>query len=193
MNFWDWCVAHGTGLIIAAVAVVVLIIVICIAVGVHKRKKRIAESATEKPSAIKKIYVTTDGYFSNRPDIKKSRLIAVLEQREDDGAIAIVKIFSKDGKEQKIGKTFIPGLILRPSEHPAISKESIVGRQVIIGVKRNNQTKPKSLYPNDFEDTGDKLTDIEYKKIKEEVHNDEPKFRNSFNKKLRKWFNHFKE
>ncbi len=147
----------------------------------------------KKESAVKKIYVTTDGYFNNRSDIKKSRLIAVIEQRKDDGALAVVKIYSEDGKEQKIGKTFIPGLVLTPENHPALTQNSIIGRQVTIGVKRINQDKPICLYPDDFCETGDALTNKEYKKVKKEVHNDDPKHRKTFKEKIKKWLKHFKQ
>ena len=61
------------------------------------RKKKRGKRKKHK-SAVRKIYKTTDGYLSGRADIKKPRRVAVIHQRKDDGALAVVKIFSK--KEQ---------------------------------------------------------------------------------------------
>lgn len=144
-------------------------------------------------SVVGKIFKTTDGFFGKRTDIKKPRNVAVVEQRKDDGAVAVVKVHSKSGKEEKIGKTFIPNLVLKPEEHPALTKESIVNRQVIVGVSRNGATKPRSIFPEDFQGTGDALTSEELKKVQEEVHNDEPQHRETYRKKMEKWRKHFKE
>ncbi len=145
---------------------------------------------------VQQILKTTDGFLGNRPDIKKPRNVVVVEQRKDDGAIAVAKISSKQGKEEKIGKNFIPDLVLDPKTHGSLTEDSIVSRQVIVGVKRidkNGQEFRQSIFPNDMTETGDKLTDEELEKVRKEVHNDDPKHRKSFIEKLRKWFNHFKE
>lgn len=145
-----------------------------------------------KQSAVRRIYVTTDGYFTSRSDIKKKRNIAVLEQRTDDGAIAVVKIYSKNGKEQKIGKTFIPGLTLSPDKHSALTEDSIVGREVIMGVKQSDKTY-RPIYPTDFVSTSDTLTRKELKKVRKEAHNDTPEHKETFTEKLKRWFKHFKQ
>ena len=48
-----------------------------------------------------KLYLTTDGFFTNRPDIRKERMVAEVLRRNSDGAIAVVKIYSKDGKKDR--------------------------------------------------------------------------------------------
>lgn len=140
-------------------------------------------------SDVSKFYITTDGYFTNRSDIKKKRIVAVLEQRKSDGAVAVVKVYSKEGKEQKIGKTFIPGLTLQPHDHPSLSKESIVGRQVVFGRKSRNTIR--AIYPDDFNDTTDSLSKKELKIIRKAVHNDTKQHRASYKHKKKRWKKHF--
>ena len=142
-----------------------------------------------------RIYKTTDGYLSGRSDIKKPRNIAAIEQRKDDGALAVVKVYSRKGKEQKLkeGKNYIPKLVLKPKKHAALKKDSIVGRQVIVGVKQGNGKPPKSIFPGDLEKTQDKLTKKELKKIQAEVQNDNPKNRAHHEAKMKKWRKHFQD
>ena len=144
-----------------------------------------------KKSDVTKIYITTDGFFTNRSDIKKKRVVAVVEQRKSDGAIAIVKVYSKDGKEAKIGKTFIPGLVLQPAEHPALTEESIVGRKVHFGVKKQDKTY-SPIYPSDLIPTDDKLSPIELQQVRREVHNDTNQHRKTYKTTRKKWYGHFK-
>lgn len=66
-----------------------------------------ASNNTSKPAKPKKnkpavgnIYKTTDGYFNNKENVKKTRRVAVIDQRKDDGALAVVKIYGKNGKTQ---------------------------------------------------------------------------------------------
>jgi len=183
MNFWEWCIAHGTELIVAAVAVVVLIIVICISVAVHKRKKK---------SAVGKIYKTTEGFLSNKNRRIKDRRVASIEQRKCDGAVVVVRIYSEDGKEEKIGELFIPDLVLTPEEHSSLTKNSIIGRKAVFGIKIG-ENKFKPLYESDFVPTGDKLSDEELRKAKEGVHNNNPRYRKTYKNKLRKWRRGFKD
>ena len=180
MNFWEWCAAHSIELIIAAVAVAVLIIVICIAVAIHKRKKKSEEG---------KILKTIDGYFNDRPDIDKTRRVVVIEQRKDDGAVAVVKIYSQ--KDRK-GKAFIANLILTPEEHKALTENSIVGSQVIIGVKQKNGAF-KPIFTRELTETGDELTEEELKTVKKGVHNDTPKHRQTYRTKMKRWRRHFRK
>ena len=65
----------------------------------------------KKKTDVKKIYKTTDGIFTGRADIDKPRRVAAIEQRKDDGALAVVKIRSRKGKG---GKSYITGLVLKP-------------------------------------------------------------------------------
>ncbi len=163
------------------------------AVKRHRKKK----DAAPEPKADKtgRIYKTTDGYLSGRSDIKKPRNIAAIEQRADDGALAVVKIYSLNGKEKKSkkGKNYIPDLVLSPKEHAALKEDSIVGRQVIVGVKQGNGKPPKSILPRELQATNDKLTKKELKKVKAEVQNDNPKNRAHHKKKMKSWRHHFKD
>lgn len=179
MNIGEWCAAHSVELIIAAVAVAVLIIVICIAVAVHKRKKKSEEG---------KILITIDGYFNDRPDINKTRRVAVIEQRKDDGAVAVVKIYSQKDKK---GKAFIANLILTPEEHKELTENSIVGSQVFVGVKRKDGTY-KPIFTRELTETDDELTEEELKSVKKGVHNDTPKHRKTYKNRMARWRKHFK-
>lgn len=164
-----------------------------------KRHKKNKEENGDDPKPRKqdktgRIYKTTDGYLSGRSDIKKPRNIAAIEQRADDGALAVVKIYSLNGKEKKSkkGKNYIPDLVLSPKEHAALKEDSIVGRQVIVGIKQGNGNPPKSILPRELQATNDKLTKKELKKIQAEVHNDTPEHRETFKEKMKSWRNHFK-
>ena len=159
-------------------------------------KKGEKETNSIDASIVGKILKTTDGYFNGRADIKKPRTVAVVEQRKDDKAVAVVKIYSKEGKEEKIGKTFIPDLVLKPEEHPALREESVVGRQVHFGVKRTDESGKAFHQPilsNDLQATDDSLTKKELKQVRKEVHNTEPKHRKSYKKKKKSWKKHFKK
>lgn len=149
-----------------------------------------AVKSRKRKTAVKQIYKTTDGYLSNKPAIKKPRNVAAIEQRKTDGAVAVVKISSKEGKEQKVGKTFIPKVELTPDKHPALNKTSIVSRQVIVGVKDGDTFKP--ILTRDLKSTGDKLTRKELKAIRKAVNNDTKQHRKTYKKKLKKWRNGFK-
>ena len=60
----------------------------------------------KKKSDVGKIYQTTDGFFNDKPHIKKPRRVVALQQRKDDGAIVVSKIYSK---EEKKGTAYIEG------------------------------------------------------------------------------------
>lgn len=166
-----------------------------IARAVKRRREEKDNAPDPKPDKTGRIYKTTDGYLSGRSDIKKPRNIAAIEQRKDDGALAVVKVYSRKGKEQKLkeGKNYIPKLVLKPKKHAALKKDSIVGRQVIVGVKQGNGKPPKSIFPGDLEKTQDKLTKKELKKIQAEVQNDNPKNRAHHEAKMKKWRKHFQD
>lgn len=182
------------GIVLVSAATIIMPLSIIIAEIVEffrgRKKKREEElrKKNKKPSSVKKIFKTTDGYFNNRPDIKKPRNVAVIEQRKEDGAVAVVKIFSKEGKEDKIGATFIPDLTLMSKDHKALTEDSIVGRHVIMGIKqKDNSYIP--IYSSDLQKTEDELTEAELIKIQEEVHNDESKHRATYERKLKNWKN----
>ena len=144
----------------------------------------------KKQSAVRQIYKTMDGFLGGKPHIKKPRSVVATEQRKRDGAVALVKISSKDGKEAKIGKDFIPNLELTPDKHPTLTKTSIVSRKVIFGIKDGDTFKP--IYVSDLTKTGDRLTRRELRKIRKEAHNALKEYRKAYKKKRRKWFKGFK-
>ena len=145
----------------------------------------------KKQSSVGKIYKTTDGYLSGDLKVRKPRNVVAVSQRKDDGAISVAKISSKEGKEAKIGKTFIPGLVLKPAEHPALTEDSVIKREVIVGVKRGNGKAP--IYPRNLVDTKDKLSRAEQKKLRKEVGNDTPQHRKTYMNTQKKWKKHFKK
>lgn len=143
---------------------------------------------------VRKIYMTTDGYLSARPDIKKHRRVAAIDQRRDDGALAVVKIYSKKGKD---GKNYIEKLVLTKNAHPlAIKKDSIVGRNVIIGTQEktpDGKVIYKPIFERDMDYTGDKLTREELNIIKKEAGGSTRKYRKTHKKKMKKWHKHFRK
>lgn len=186
MNIWEWCTAHSIELIIAAVCVAILIMIIVINLTiavVHKRKKKSAIND------VGKILKTIDGYFNDRPDIDKSRRIAVIEKRKDDGAIAVVKIYSQKGKS---GKAYIANLVLTPEEHKSLTENSIVGSQVIIGVKQKNGSF-KPIFTRELTETEDELSSDELKAVKKGVHNDTPKHKRTYKNRMSRWRRHFRK
>ena len=59
-----------------------------------------SKAKTDKPDT-QKIYKTTDGYLGGDSKNKKPRHVVVVDQRVDDGALAVSKIHSKEGKKEK--------------------------------------------------------------------------------------------
>lgn len=157
------------------------------AAGKPKSKPAAAKPKKTK-SSVRKIYKTTDGYLSGRADIKKPRRVAVIDQRKDDGALAVVKIYSKKGKQ---GKNFLKKPVLKPKKHPSLSEPSIVGKQVHIGVKDGNTFKP--IQERDLKPTGDKLTFWEKLLILFGVRGKTKAHKKTHKAKMKKWRNHFKK
>lgn len=151
------------------------------------RKKKRGKRKKHK-SAVRKIYKTTDGYLSGRADIKKPRRVAVIHQRKDDGALAVVKIYSKKDKQ---GKAFLKRPVLKPKKHPSLSEPSIVGKKVHIGSKDGATYKP--IAERDLKPTGDKLTFWERLLILFGVRGKTKEQRKAHKAKLKKWHNHFKK
>ncbi len=150
-----------------------------------------AKTAKKKGAAVRKIFKTTDGYLSGRPKIKKPRNVAAVKQRRKDGAVALVKVYSEEGKEDKIGKNLIPNLKLTPDKHSSLTKSSVVGRQVIIGIKDGEGFKP--ILTRDLTATNDKLSRKELRAVLKGVHNDTKQHRKTYKKKLRNWRKGFKK
>ena len=161
------------------VLIVIALVVICVIAKRHKR------------SDAGKIYETTDGYFTQNPKIKKRRRVAVLKQRKDDGALAVAKIYSKEGKNLESG-AYIKDLTLQPEKHKSLKQESIVGNQVYIGTK-DKKGGYKPIYKGDFIPTKDRLTKKERLYIVAEIQNDNPRHRKTHEDKMKNWENHFKE
>lgn len=183
MSILEWISVNKIWLIAAVVVVAVLVVAIVVTVIVHKRKKKRAIND------VGKILETIDGYFNDRPDIDKSRRIAVIEQRKDDGAIAVVKIYSQKGKS---GKAYIANLVLTPEEHKSLTENSIVGSQVIIGVKQKNGSF-KPIFTRELTETEDELSSDELKAVKKGVHNDTPKHKRTYKDKMKRWRRHFRK
>ncbi len=157
--------------------------------GANAQSQRAAQKAGARNS-VGKIMKTTDGFLGNRPNIKKPRRVAVVEQREDDGAVAIVRIFKKRGKRADDPHAYVQELTLLPQDHTSLTEESIVEAKVILGV--NTEQGKKAIFPSDLSEVDDKLTDKELSHIQNGVHNDTEQHRQTFLNKLQKWFNHFK-
>lgn len=140
-----------------------------------------------RKSDVGKIYKTTDGYFSGRSDIKKPRHIAVIHQRKDK-AVAVVKLY---GKKEKKGKSYIDNIVLTPKKHKSLKEDTIVGNSLIYG--RNFDKTKYALFPNEFEYTQDKLSFIEYLKIKNKVNADTRQHKKTRNNTIKKWKNFFRK
>lgn len=64
-------------------------------------KKKSETKPKKQKSDVRKIYKTTDGYLAGNERSKKPRRVAVVKQRKDDGAMAVVKIYSKKRQERE--------------------------------------------------------------------------------------------
>ena len=84
-----------------------------------------------KRSNLRKIYKTTDGYFTSNFKIKKPRRVIVLYQR-DDGAVILARIHSKSNKNLK---SFVPKFVLKSKKHKSLTEDSIVHDRLIFGRK----------------------------------------------------------
>ena len=158
------------------------------------------KTRARRKSDVGKIYKTTDGYFTQNPAITKKRRVAVIDQRDSDGALAVTKIYSKydeNGKERK-GKAYIDDLTLSPKKHSSLKKDSVVGTQVHIGTKKAGAKTPaeKNFQPiikRELEPTKDRLTKAELKKVQDSVHNDTPGHRATHERTMEKWHSGFKK
>lgn len=146
-------------------------------------KEKGKEKRPRKKGDVRKIFKTTDGYFTQNPNIKKKRRVAVVDQRKKDGALAVAKIYSKEGKS---GKAYVENIVLKPENHSSLTKDSLVGSQVIIGTKGRDK-KFNAIYKGDLESTDDKLTKKEHRAVKKAVHNDTKEHRKTYEKKMQKW------
>lgn len=156
-------------------------------------KLRAKRSAPKmKSSDVRKIYKTTDGYFSKNDKINKERRVAVIQQRKDDGALAVCKIFSKEGKNIKSTR-FVQGLTLTPKKHKSLTEDSIVESIPRMGVKDKETKEFKIIKSRDFEPTGDKLTKKEHQAIMQGLGGGNKQYKKTQKNLLKNWRNHFKK
>ncbi len=132
-------------------------------------------------------YKTTDGYFTSDTQIKKERTVVVYDKRQDDGALAVSKIYSKNGKNPK---NLIDGLTLTPKKHKSLAEDSAVGTRVIFGVKDGKNYKP--IYASDLQKVNDKLKCAEKKKYIKGAGGKEEKHKETLRNTTDKWKSHFK-
>ena len=157
-------------------------------------KKRKVPKRTKKTPDVRKIYTTTDGYFIQNPRNKKPRPVAVIDQRKSDGAVALLKIHSAEGKS---GKRFLDDPILSEENHSALTQKSIIDNHVIVATKvqgqSNGEAKYNNIYPNELTPTKDELTKKEHKAIMTNLGNGNEKVQKSSENLLDRWHNDFKE
>lgn len=164
--------------LIISIAILLIILIVAIALIIKKKK-----------SDIGKIYQTTDGFLTSNKRNKKSRKVIVIDQR-DDSAVAITKIYSKDGKDTENNEAFIKDLVLDPKEHPSLTKKSVVGTN--LKINRNNSKNPSVIYSTDLIETNDSVNTQELKIIKDAIIN-KNKHKKTRKKTIKKWKNHFKK
>lgn len=151
--------------------------------------KKKSESKRKKPkSDVRKIYKTTDGYLAGNERSNKPRRVAVVKQRKDDGAMAVVKIYSK---KDKSGKMYVDKLVLKPENHSSLTEDSIVGRRVYVGTK-NKEGKYIPIFDRDLKATDDKLTKKEHRTVMKQAGGETKQNRKTNKKKLKAWKKHFK-
>lgn len=132
-------------------------------------------------------YKTTDGFFRDKEIINKSRMVVIYDKREDDGALAVSKIYSKDGKNPK---NLIDGLTLTPKKHKSLTEDSAIGTRVIFGIKDGNGYKP--IQERDLIKLNDKLNCTEKKKYIKGAGGKEERHKETLRNTTEKWKNHFK-
>ena len=143
----------------------------------------------KKPkSDVRKIYKTTDGYFTRSDKNTKPRRVAVVKQRKDDGAMAVVKIYSK---KDKSGKAYVEKLVLKPEKHSSLTEDSIVGRRVYVGTK-NKAGEYTPIFDRDFTPTNDKLTKKEHRSVMKQAGGETKQHKKTSRKLLKSWKKHFK-
>lgn len=158
------------------------------------------QTRARRKSDVGKIYKTTDGYFTQNPAITKKRRVAVIDQRDSDGALAVTKIYSKydeNGKERK-GKAYIDDLTLSPKKHSSLKQDSVVGNQVHIGTKKAGAQTPaeknfQPIFKGDLQATSDKLTKKELKTVQKKLQSDTPEHRATHERTMQKWHDGFKK
>lgn len=143
----------------------------------------------KQKSDVRKIYKTTDGYLAGNERSKKPRRVAVVKQRKDDGAMAVVKIYSK---KDKSGKAYVEKLVLKPENHSSLTEDSIVGRRIYVGTK-NKAGEYTPIFKGDLQATEDKLTKKERRRVMKQAGGETKQNRKTLKKTLGAWKKHFKK
>lgn len=152
-------------------------------------KKKSGTKQKKQKSDVRKIYKTTDGYFTRSDKNTKPRRVAVVKQRKDDGAMAVVKIYSK---KDKSGKAYVEKLVLKPENHSSLTEDSIVGRRVYVGTK-NKAGEYTPIFKGDLQETDDKLTRREHCIVMRQAGGETKQHKKTSRKILKSWKKHFKE
>ena len=152
-------------------------------------KKKSETKPKKQKSDVRKIYKTTDGYLAGNERSKKPRRVAVVKQRKDDGAMAVVKIYSK---KDKSGKAYVEKLVLKPENHSSLTEDSIVGRRVYVGII-NKAGEYTPIFNRDLKETNDKLTKKEHRSVMKQAGGETKQNRKTLKKTLGAWKKHFKK
>lgn len=152
-------------------------------------KKKSGTKQKKQKSDVRKIYKTTDGHLAENERSKKPRRVAVVKQRKDDGAMAVVKIYSK---KDKSGKAYVEKLVLKPENHSSLTEDSIVGRRVYVGTK-NKSGEYTPIFKGDLQETDDKLTRREHCIVMRQADGATKQNRKTLKKTLGAWKKHFKK
>ncbi|MCM1296736.1 MAG: hypothetical protein NC311_14455 [Muribaculaceae bacterium] len=155
-----------------------------IAVGLLFSIIKSIRKTSKKRSDVGKIMRTTDGYFANNPNNKKQRNVVVLDQRADDGALAVVKLHRQKDKHTNILK----GFVLKKKKHSALTADSVTETRVYVGTKSK-----QPIFKGDLTDTKDKLTWREKRNLKRHAGGNTKQHRQTTRHKLKRWHNHFRK
>lgn len=78
-----------------------------------------------------KILQSSDGFIGGKDKKIKPRKVLVIYQRDDD-ALAISKLYSKNGKKNR---NIISSIILSPKKHTSLTKKLLLAKEYIMGEK----------------------------------------------------------
>lgn len=141
----------------------------------------------KKKNYTNKILQSSDGFIGGKDKKIKPRKVLVIYQRDDD-ALAISKLYSKNGKKNR---NIISSIILSPKNHSSLTKKTVVGKRVYYGRKINGDYMP--FYMSDFNDTNDRITKLEKSSIKKYKRKKDLKDYKQTKNVLNKWKNKFKK
>ena len=113
----------------------------------------------------------------------------MVKQRKRDGALAVAKIHTPEGKKSE---NFVKGVVLKPENHSSLKKDSVVSKKIIVGTKDKDKNY-KPIYKGDLVDTGDKLTKKEHRKILKGAGGTDKEHHKSEKKKVKRWEQGFRK